>query len=190
MSLSFLYNILSFVNKPSCDLSDAAMEEFGRLTSFKPKEIARIRNVFRGLTEGTETLNKETFLNIPCIAVNPLNDRISLIFGYEKGVEDLDFKSFITGLAQFNSPGHREQKMRTAFRIQDFDGDGVISKGDLTTYMERITAKTLSVSEIKEVVDQVFLETASDSEQNFINFADFQRVVAQLDFQAKLLLPI
>ena len=189
--MNVLVGILNFFSpRLNTDLSDDAVQEFHKLTNFKPKEIARIRRVFRELTEGSETLSKETFLQINCIAISPLSDRISLVFGYEKGVDSLDFKGFLCGLAQFNSPGMREQKMRVAYRIQDFDGDGQISKGDLTTYMERITANSLSASEIEEVVAEVFRETASDSEQNFISFSDFQRVVAQLDFQAKLQLSI
>lgn len=189
--MNIWYGAFSFFSpRPNCDLPDDAVQEFHKLTNFKPKEVARLRRVFNELCGGTESLSKETFMKINCVAISPLNDRICYVFGYEKGVETLDFKGFICGLAQFNSPGNREQKMRVAYRIQDFDNDGQISKADLTTYMERVTAKSLTDSEIEEAVAEVFRETASDSEQNIISFSDFQRVVAQLDFQAKLQLPI
>jgi Ca2+-binding EF-hand superfamily protein len=179
-----------FVSTYSSDILDEKMEEYRMLSGFKIKEICRIRNLFLKLTESREVINQEEFLKIECIAVNPLKDRLSLCFGFEKDVELLDFQSFLCGLALFNSPGKREQKLRLAFRIQDFDGDGVISKADMVQYLQRITASSMSLPEIEEVVAEVFRESASDAKQEALNFSDFQRVVAPMDFQAKLLLPI
>jgi hypothetical protein len=50
-------------------------------------------------------MNKELFLNIPCIAINPLKDRLRVIFGYETR-EFLDFRNFLCGISSFNSPGN------------------------------------------------------------------------------------
>jgi hypothetical protein len=44
------------------------------------------------------------------------------------------------------------------FRIQDFDGDGFISKQDLIEYLKRITGSTLGQEEIEEVSRRMALK--------------------------------
>ncbi len=183
-------NFFTFQYKLNTDITEERMEEYRMLSGFKIKEICRIRRLFLKLTGGLEIMTEDVFMKIDCIAMNPLQDRICFCFGFEKEKTELDFEGFLVGVALFNSPGNREQKLRLAFRIQDFDNDGTISKADLTSYIERITAKSLTLAEIEDVVAEVFRESASDAKQELINFSDFQRVVAPLDFQAKLQLPI
>jgi len=101
----------------------------------------------------------------------------------------------LVGLALFNSPGRREAKLKLAFTIHDFDNDGVLNKEDLCIYLRRATRPTeddASFTEevIQDMVKEVLRESSSDPKQEHLSFADFQRIVASLDFQAKLVLPI
>jgi Ca2+-binding EF-hand superfamily protein len=171
------------------DISEEKLEEYRMLSGFKAKEIQRLKILFVKLTGGSDSISKDYFLDLDCIAKNPLKNRIAMCFGFDEEVAKLDFQAFLCGLALFNSPGQREQKLKTAFRIQDFDNDGVINRTDLTMYLEAITTGNLDKKQIGEVADQIMRETASDAPQESITFSDFQRVVAPLDFQAKLLLP-
>ena len=75
--------------------------------------------------------------------------------------------------------------MKLAYRMQDMDGDGTISRSDLTEYMLRVTEGHLSDEILAEIVTMVFLECASDPTKEHISFADFQRIVAPTDFHAK-----
>lgn len=186
--LKWIFALFSF--KQSTDITEEKIEEYKMLSDFKPKEIIRIRKVFLDTTAGTETMSKDAFVNIEGIHLNPLIDRICLCFGLTEESSVLDFQAFLVGLSAFNSPGKREQKLRIAFKIQDFDGDGSISRKDLAQYIERTTAKTLTDTEINDIVIEVFRETCSDPKQELLSFSDFQRIVAPLDFQAKLILPI
>lgn len=130
-------------------------------------------------------------MEIEAIRNNPLKDRIALCFGFDEECTALDFRAYVVGLALFNSPGQREQKLKTAFKIQDFDGDGVLNKSDLIEYIKRITrGGGLSQEEIETLAKNVLEETSSDDKKESITFSDFQGVVAPLDFQAKLLLPL
>eukprot|EP01031_Cornospumella_fuschlensis_P036906 gene36906-44774_t len=165
------------------------MEEYRMLSGFKPKEIHRLKKLFERYSENKDLLSKELFLNLEPLANNPLKDRIALCFGYDEEVAELDFQAFLCGVSLFNSPGQREQKLRTAFRIQDFDNDGIINKSDLIKYLEVVTSGTLDEKQIAEVAELVLKETASDPLQEAITYSDFQRVVAPQDFQAKLRLP-
>eukprot|EP00981_Chlorochromonas_danica_P005820 scaffold1192_cov179-Ochromonas_danica.AAC.15 len=178
------------MSKHHHDITDEQMEEYRMLSAFKPKEIIRLKQIFTELTSGIDLLTKEQFLTIDCIANNPLKERIALCFGYDEEVTNkLDFPAFLTGVALFNSPGRREQKLKTAFRMQDFDNDGVLNKSDLIHYLTIITASLLDEKQREEVAEQILKEASSDALQESLSFTDFQRVVAPLDFQAKLLLP-
>lgn len=136
------------------------------------------------------------------IALNPFNDRICQCFNLNNDDSKIDFKQFLIGLALFNSPGRREAKLKLAFTIQDFDNDGVINKEDLCIYLRRSTIRPTTDEEdnvdnksfneevIQDIVKEVLRESSSDPKQEQLSFADFQRIVAPLDFQAKLVLPI
>jgi hypothetical protein len=52
------------------------------ITTFERKEVIRLRREFLRFTDGSEFLSRKNFLLIPCIAVNPLQDRICLCFGF------------------------------------------------------------------------------------------------------------
>ena len=68
--------------------------------------------------------------------------------------------------------------------------DGFISKADLSEYIHRMTGRTITDDEVASLVNEVFKECSSDSDQNAISLFDFQHIVARVDFQARLLLPI
>lgn len=188
---NYFKNILNFFIKENYgDITEEQMEEYKMLSDFKLSEIVRIRKLYLEYTNGIETMSKDIFVNIEGIALNPLNDRICLIFEFINDDSIINFKQFLIGLAYFNSPGRREQKLKTAFRIQDFDNDGMISKKDLELYLLRITNNLLDSIELNDIITKVFHESSSDVKQEFISFADFQRIVTPLDFQAKLMLPI
>jgi Ca2+-binding EF-hand superfamily protein len=179
----------SFVSsKPVID--EEKMEEYRMLSGFKPKEIFRLYSLFNQYSGNKLCLTRDTFLSLSGIKNNPLKERISFCFGLDEEKNQLNFQEFLVGMAMFNAPGQREQKLRTAFKIQDLDNDGVINKSDLIHYLRLITSGAVSDEEIGNIAQQVLLETSSDMNQEVISFADFQKVVAPLDFQAKLLLPI
>ena len=50
------------------------------------------------------------------------------------GPERLPFLKFMATLSNFDAPGARDAKLKLAFRIQDFDADGVLGRDDLRAY--------------------------------------------------------
>lgn len=170
-------------------IPEEKMEEYRMLSGFKSKEIIRLHELFHKHTDGIDRMKRDVFLDLDGIVNNPLKERIAMCFGFDDEVQSLDFQAFLVGVALFNSPGRREQKMKTAFRLQDFDNDGSINKSDLIKYLELVSTG-LDEKQISEIADQVLKESASDALQETITFSDFQRIVAPLDFQAKLLLPL
>jgi Ca2+-binding EF-hand superfamily protein len=190
MIFHFFSRIYDFVvSAPQTDIDAEVMEKYRMISGFKEKEIIRLRFYFKSITNDAELMSKELFLGIECIANNPLNDRICICFGFENG-NNINFEGFLKGVASFNSPGLKEEKLRVAFRIQDFDGDGVLSRSDLYKYIERITNNNLVADDINRIIDEMFKEVSTGINAENISFAQFQTIVVPLDFQARLMLPI
>lgn len=67
---------------------------------------------------------------------SPIDDENSLLssLSTKPGSEEtekrvlLNFRSFLIGVSMFNSHGRIDEKLKVAFRIQDFDNDGIISR--------------------------------------------------------------
>jgi len=183
------------------------------LSGLDPLEICRLRAYFEDeVGDSRGKMSKNHFLNIPFIAGNPLKERLALCFGYDDDTLEMDFVEWIQGVALFNSHGKRDEKLKLAFKMQDFDGDGMISKDDLSKYMHLVTglpeeiltadkpeelkthhltlAQTdFNAMELKDIVDEVFRESSSDNKMQYLTFQDFSRVMAPTDFHIKLALP-
>lgn len=186
--LNFLKRFLPSSDGDS-DLTDEKIEEYRMLSSFEPREIVRLRQVFLKATLQSEKMDKNNFFSLNCISINPLKDRIAVCFGFNLKSE-IDFPDFLLGVAAFNSTGRREQKLKIAFKIQDMDDDGVLSKEDLKQYIKIITNNNLPETEVDELISKVFLEAASDADADVITYSDFHSVVSKTDFQTKLHLQI
>lgn len=184
-----LLNLMGIHSDSESLIGEERMEEYRMLSGFEPAEIIQYFLFFESHKDSSGKLTKETFMELRCIAINPLKDRIADCFGFDSA-SSLHFEAFLIGASLFNSIGSREQKFRTAFKLHDFDDDGVLSRSDLTAYVTQITSKTLTNAELKEIVNQIFLECSSDPKFEHITFADFKIMISPTDFHAKLQLPI
>ena len=168
-------------------------EELRMLSGFEVKEIVRLYNVYKQCIDGTGNdqglMSLTIFLALPALEFNPLKNRIAMHFGFINGKTDINFKEFVCGLALFNSQGQRDSKIKIAFQVQDFDDDGVLSKEDLTTYINLVTANGLTnEGDVEFMVEQLINESFAGQELRgeVIAFTDFQRLLSAMDFQAKM----
>lgn len=189
-SFQILTNWAFELFKTEALINEEKMEEYRMLSGFKIKEINRLYKEYYKFTEGKDLITKEIFLNIPAIVNNPFKERIAFCFGFDEEKVELDFQAFLIGLSLFNSPGQRDQKLKTAFKIQDFDNDGILTLNDLKQYLSMITSYILEDKEISEICQKILFESSSDLNKEFISYSDFQKIVSPTDFQAKLLIPI
>lgn len=95
-------------------------------------------------SNGSGTIEKDEFLQIPQIASNPLASRMFAILD-EDGGGNVDFQEFVRGLSAFSSKGDREQKLRFAFKVYDIDRDGLISNGELFLVLKMMVGNNLKV---------------------------------------------
>lgn len=173
-------------------ISEEAIEDIRMISGFDRYEIIRLHDKFYEVTEGNDDMCKEDFLRLPCILASPLRDYVAAIFGFSDQVLTIEVKKFIAGVSKFNCPliESRQQKIKIAFRLQDIDGDGIISKADIMNYLNIVTARKLEKFERDEIAMCMLEECSTDQEKSYISFNDFQRVIGSTDFQTKLRLPI
>lgn len=74
-------------------------------------EIQRLKKRFLKLDrDGSGSIDRDEFLQIPAIANNPLAHRLISIFDADGG-GSVDFQEFVHGLSVFSSQGSREEKL-------------------------------------------------------------------------------
>jgi Ca2+-binding EF-hand superfamily protein len=129
-TVSTAASIAAALNKKEevSDLSDEQLEELRMISNFSLKEIRRLRREFLRITEGSDRITRQQFWGIPCIAVNPLRDRVAIIFGFPdedaKDIhgsedEDTDGKDVKDGDLKRTSDDLAEQLQRTKARGGD-----------------------------------------------------------------------
>ena len=154
-------------------------------TNFDHDELDRLRKRFMKLdTDGLGTIDKQEFLLIPGIGLNPLALRLMDVF-YEDGLGTIDFQEFITGLSAFSGKTSKEEKLRFAFKIYDIDRDGYIGNGELFIVMKMMVGKNLREEELQQIVDKTIMEADKDGDgrlsfEEFRNTVDSKLVVSAL----------
>jgi len=170
-------------------LHEEELEILRMATGLATQEIKRLRNQFTQCVSNPNWMTRQEFLEIPVIKINPLHQRLAVIFELKEDEDKISFREFITTLSIFNNPDSKmEEKLKVAFRIQDFDDDGKISKGDLRAYL-MLTCNSPDSStslDIDEIVDRIMLESSSNVDNRFLSMDDFNKIIAPTDFHTKL----
>ena len=179
--------------KKKYSIPEEELEELKMLTSLESDEICRLKDKFVDLV-GSENedarFRKDDFLDQDFVDSTPLKDRLALCFGFEHGIIDMDFRQFIRGVSRFNAPLSKEEKLKLAFRLQDFDNDGMLGRADVKEYLRRVTTSSiLPEAELDDIVTEVFKEVLPNPTNPAITFQDFARCMAPTDFHTKLILP-
>ena len=142
-----------------------------------------------------KTISDSGFLDIHYmilqIAINPLRERIADCFGL-RTKSQITFQEFLLGIASFNgTQGGMDQKLKLAFKLHDFDGDGKISQQDLISYLELVTATSEGTQiNFGEVAQEIMCEASNEEEQRYLTYESFCRILAPTEFETKLRLPI
>ncbi|TNY18713.1 putative CNB1-calcineurin B, regulatory subunit [Rhodotorula diobovata] len=130
------------------------LEDMEKNTNFSAPEIQRLKKRFMKLDrDGSGTIDKDEFLQIPQIATNPLASRMIAIFD-EDGGGTVDFQEFVAGLSAFSSRGERDEKLKFAFKVYDMDRDGFISNGELFLVLKMMVGNNLKDQQLQQIVDK------------------------------------
>ncbi|CDZ98738.1 calcium calmodulin-dependent protein phosphatase [Phaffia rhodozyma] len=153
-----------------------AFTEMERSSNFSAQELQRLKKRFMKLDrDGSGSIDKDEFLQIPQIATNPLSSRMIAIFD-EDGGGTVDFQEFVGGLSAFSSKGAREEKLKFAFKVYDMDRDGFISNGELFLVLKMMVGSNLKDQQLQQIVDKTIMEADKDGDGK-INFEEFTAMV-------------
>ncbi|KAF8121315.1 calcium calmodulin-dependent protein phosphatase [Boletus edulis] len=154
-------------------------------------------------SDGSGSIDREEFLQIPQIASNPLASRMIAIFD-EDGGGTVDFQEFVGGLSAFSSRGGREEKLRcrlgrlflclgayrydtVAFKVYDVDRDGYISNGELFLVLKMMVGNNLKDQQLQQIVDKTIMEGDHDRDGK-LSFEEFAQMVSNTDIVKQMTL--
>jgi len=167
--------------------SAAFMEDMERRSNFTQPELERLKKRFMKLdVDGSGSIDREEFLQIPQIATNPLASRMIAIFD-EDGGGTVDFQEFVGGLSAFSSRGGREEKLKFAFKVYDVDRDGFISNGELFLVLKMMVGNNLKDQQLQQIVDKTIMEADQDGDGK-LNFDEFAQMVSNTDIVKQMTL--
>ncbi|KAI8984990.1 calcium/calmodulin-dependent protein phosphatase [Trametes punicea] len=153
------------------------MEDMQKRSNFNASELERLKKRFMKLdSDGSGSIDREEFLQIPQIANNPLASRLIAIFD-EDGGGTVDFQEFVGGLSAFSSRGGREEKLRFAFKVYDMDRDGYISNGELFLVLKMMVGNNLKDGQLQQIVDKTIMEADKDGDGK-LSFDEFEQMVS------------
>ena len=175
----------------------AAMQEE---TGFNQNQIERLYTRFSSLDKQDKGyLNREDFLRIPELAINPLGDRIIHAFFFEsrnQEEEQIDFKDFVRVLSHFrpvkkdsenNKLNTRMEKLHFAFRMYDLDGDDKISKEELLAVLTEMVGNNISTEQLISIAERTIMEADLEGRKDdTITFEEFAKVLENTDVEQKM----
>ncbi|KAI0685990.1 calcium/calmodulin-dependent protein phosphatase [Cytidiella melzeri] len=163
------------------------MEDMQKRSNFNAGELERLKKRFMKLdSDGSGSIDREEFLQIPQIANNPLASRLIAIFD-EDGGGTVDFQEFVGGLSAFSSRGGREEKLRFAFKVYDMDRDGFISNGELFLVLKMMVGNNLKDGQLQQIVDKTIMEADTDGDGK-LSFEEFAQMVSNTDIVKQMTL--
>jgi len=161
--------------------------DIAKNTNFNAAELERLKKRFLKLdADGSGSIDRDEFLNIPQIASNPLASRMIAIFDSDGG-GTVDFEEFVGGLSAFSSRGGREEKLRFAFKVYDMDRDDFISNGELFLVLKMMVGNNLKDAQLQQIVDKTIMEADKDGDGK-LSFEEFSAMVSNTDIVKQMTL--
>ncbi|NXP68953.1 CIB1 protein, partial [Chloropsis cyanopogon] len=150
---------------------------------------------------------RSQILTLPELRANPFQHRICHVFSTsETGDDSMSFEDFLDMLSVFSDAATSDIKSHYAFRIFDFDEDGILDRKDLEQLVNCLTGQgeesQLSSEEMEQLIQNVrpvgraghctapgteltahlppqILEESDIDKDGTINLAEFQHVVSR-----------
>ncbi|KAK9303499.1 hypothetical protein QLX08_004813 [Tetragonisca angustula] len=186
--------------------TEEQLEDYQDCTFFTRKEILRIFKRFRdmgdpGAVPRSMTPQQASTLRIPLSCLtripelkeNPFRQRISEVFakcqssGLSTSVasdEGICFEEFLEMMSVFSEQAPRDLKVFYAFKIYDFDEDGVLGLNDLERTCRQLVQDDLNADEVATVCRKVLEESDIDGD-GVLSYLEFEHVVTRAsDFMA------
>ncbi|XP_046751600.1 calcium and integrin-binding family member 3 [Diprion similis] len=182
--------------------TEEQLEDYQDCTFFTRKEILRIHKRFRDMGDpGTvpRVMSAQDAANLrlplscvtrlPELKENPFMERIAEVFtkcrdpGWSLD-EGICFEEFLEMMSVFSEHASRDLKVFYAFKIYDFDEDGMLGLGDLERTCRQLVRGALSAEEVATICRKVLEESDIDGDGS-LSYLEFEHVITRApDFLA------
>ncbi|GFR51696.1 hypothetical protein Agub_g14140 [Astrephomene gubernaculifera] len=120
---------------------------------FNQAEIESLYKRFRALDRGRKGyISPEEFLSIPELSINPVAQRLV------RCCECPNFTDFVKMVAPFSPRASRDDKLAFMFSVYDVDGDGFISREDMSMMLKQLAGSSLSEEDRQDIISRVLAE--------------------------------
>uniref|UniRef100_A0A8C8BFL5 Calcium and integrin binding 1 n=1 Tax=Otus sunia TaxID=257818 RepID=A0A8C8BFL5_9STRI len=160
---------------PTASLVLASSSAYKRFSELLPKEERE--------NACSARLPESRILTLPELRANPFQHQICRAFSTsEEGDGSMSFEDFLDMLSVFSDTATLDIKSHYAFRIFDFDGDGVLDRKDLEKLVNCLTGdgeeSRLSTAEMEQLIQNILEESDIDKDGT-INLSEFQHIVSR-----------
>lgn len=167
------------------------VDEICKETGFNAKQVKRLYSRFASLDkDNTGYLDKQAFVRIPELHVNPLRDRIIEVLIDDNGSgEKINFKQFVRVFSTFrrekgeNEQNSKEAKLQFLFSIYDRDKDNKINKEELLNILNMLVGANLPGEQMNAIAERTIEEISDDQD---ITFQKFCETLQKIDVEDKL----
>lgn len=147
---------------------DQSKEEFG----FSKAELKVLLKNFNELdVDGSGFLEPNELFDVPELKDNPIVQRIVNVFD-ENNDGCISFYEFVNGLTSLASKSEPIEKFKFVFKIYDFNGDGVISNGDLFNMIKLMVKNSLGDIHVQQLVDRT-MQAADKDKDGVLSLEEF-----------------
>ncbi|NXW56072.1 CIB1 protein, partial [Eurystomus gularis] len=131
----------------------------------------------------TVRVPKSQMLTLPELRANPFQHRICHVFSTSENEDDsMSFEDFLDMLSVFSDSAPVDIKSHYAFRIFDFNEDGILDRKDLEQLVNCLTGQgeelRLSNAEMEQLIKNILAESDIDKDGT-INLSEFQHVISR-----------
>jgi len=148
----------------------AALDEFARDNNLKPESIKKSYKRFQATDKDKSGMIDYTeFCEVLQVDPSPQGERLFQLFDYDKSGQ-IDVREFMIALSNFTGAG-KDDKLKFSFMIFDEDGNGVITKGELTRIL-RANHMASSDAEVGRKADTIMQQADKDGD-GVVTFDEF-----------------
>ena len=164
--------------------SQEELDEYRDVTYLSESEICTVFDRFQQLAphtvsqKRTARLPKNVILKIQDLKCNPFRERICKVFS-ATGDGSMDFDDVLDMMSVFSANAPRSVKVMYAFKVYDFNEDGVICQKDVSNIVQTLCGqRKWGKGELETIVDNVFKETDMDANQE-LDFSEFENMITK-----------